>query len=153
MLVQTYITGETSVNIARSIEDAVAAGRAAAGAQVPPVRVLAAHLRVSPATVSAAYRLNNTGDFVQVPTGAVHAFRNVGDAPARLLIINTPGHVHDGFFSEAGEPMQPGTRELPQRSGEVPDIPRLLDIGRRNGLEFLLPQEAAEAAVPDAVSD
>jgi DNA-binding transcriptional MocR family regulator len=57
MLVQTYITGETSVNIARSIEDAVAAGRAAAGTQVPPVRVLAAHLRVSPATVSAAYRL------------------------------------------------------------------------------------------------
>lgn len=86
--------------------------------------------------------LATSGDFVQVPNGAVHAFKNVGDAPARLLVINAPGRVHDGFFSEAGEPMQPGTRELPQRSGEAPDIPRLLEIGRRNGMEFLLPEAA-----------
>ena len=79
---------------------------------------------------------------MQVPIGAVHAVKNVGDDPARLLVINAPGHVHEGFFSEAGEPMPPGTRELPLRSGEAPDIPRLLEIGWRNGLEFLLgPQQ------------
>jgi quercetin dioxygenase-like cupin family protein len=80
------------------------------------------------------------GTFVKVPNGAVHAFKNVGAAPGRLLIINAPGKAHDGFFSEAGEPMPPGTRELPA-SSEAPDIPRLLEIGRRNGLEFLLPSE------------
>lgn len=57
MLVQTYINGQTSVNIARSIEQAVTGGKASAGDQLPAVRSLAAHLRVSPATVSAAYRL------------------------------------------------------------------------------------------------
>ena len=57
MLVQNYISGDSSVNIARSVEAAVSAGKLAAGALLPPVRSLAAHLRVSPATVAAAYRL------------------------------------------------------------------------------------------------
>jgi mannose-6-phosphate isomerase-like protein (cupin superfamily) len=83
-----------------------------------------------------------SGSFVRIPNGAVHAFRNVGQAPGRLLIINAPGKVHDGFFSEAGEPMPPGTRDLPPPAGP-PDIPRLLEIGRRNGLEFLLPPQPA----------
>ena len=82
------------------------------------------------------------GSFVQVPNGAVHAFRNTGDKPGRLLIINSPGRVHDGFFTEAGEPMPPGTKELPPPAG-APDIPRLLEIGCRNGLEFLLPPQPA----------
>ena len=57
MLVQTYVRGDTSVNIAASIESAVAAGKLGAAELLPPVRTLAAHLRVSPATVAAAYRL------------------------------------------------------------------------------------------------
>lgn len=57
MLIQTYISGDSSVNIVRSIETAVSQGRLDAGALLPPVRSLAAHLRVSPATVAAAYRL------------------------------------------------------------------------------------------------
>jgi len=79
------------------------------------------------------------GRFVPVPNGAIHAFKNVGETPGRLLIINSPGKSHDAFFQEAGEPMPPGTRDLPPPSPEPPDIPRLLEIGRRNGVEFLLP--------------
>src|SRR5262249_39178363 len=56
MLVQS-ITGKTAVNIAGSVEAALAAGSAAAGELLPSVRALSAHLRVSGATVSAAYRL------------------------------------------------------------------------------------------------
>ena len=57
MIVQTYISGDSSVNIASSVESAVAAGRLSAAELLPPVRSLAAQLRVSPATVAAAYRL------------------------------------------------------------------------------------------------
>ncbi len=56
MLVQNYISGDTSVNIARSVESAVSNGKLDAGELLPPVRSLAAHLGVSPATVAAAYR-------------------------------------------------------------------------------------------------
>lgn len=57
MIVQTYLSGDSSVNIAVSIESAVAAGKLASGELLPTVRALAAHLRVSPATVAAAYRV------------------------------------------------------------------------------------------------
>jgi DNA-binding transcriptional MocR family regulator len=57
MLVQTYVHGDTSVNIAASVESAVAAGKIDGGTLLPPVRNLATHLGVSPATVAAAYRL------------------------------------------------------------------------------------------------
>jgi len=57
MLVQSYLSGDTAVKIAGSVEDALAAGRAAAGDALPPVRLLAARLGVSPATAAAAYRL------------------------------------------------------------------------------------------------
>src|SRR2546430_2382014 len=56
MLVQNYIKGDSSVKIARSVEEEVVAGRIAAGAQLPPVRLLATHLGVAPATVASAYR-------------------------------------------------------------------------------------------------
>lgn len=57
MTVQTYLSGDSAVKIASSVEHALAAGRVAAGETLPPVRSLAAHLAVSPATVAAAYRL------------------------------------------------------------------------------------------------
>src|SRR5437773_9814817 len=57
MLEQKYISGQTAVKIARSIEAAVAAGKIATGDKLPPVRDLAKHLGVSGATVAAAYRI------------------------------------------------------------------------------------------------
>jgi DNA-binding transcriptional MocR family regulator len=57
MAVQTYLTGTTAVKIAASAESALAAGRLAGGDRLPPVRDLAGHLGVSPATVAAAYRI------------------------------------------------------------------------------------------------
>jgi len=57
MLEQKYISGRTAVNIARSVEAAVAAGKIQSGQRLPVVRELAARLGVSPATVAAAYRI------------------------------------------------------------------------------------------------
>src|SRR6266550_1303014 len=57
MLEQKYISGKTAVNIARSIESAVAAGKIAVGEQLPSVRELSKHLGVAGATIAAAYRI------------------------------------------------------------------------------------------------
>ena len=85
-------------------------------------------------------RLATSGDFVQVPNGEVHTFKNIGEKPGRLLIVNAPGTLHVNFFSQAGEPMPPDTRELPSPSGP-PDVARLLEAGRKNGMEFLSPRK------------
>ena len=89
--------------------------------------------------VGSETRIAKTGDFVRVPNGEIHTFRNIGQGPARLLVLNAPGTLHVNFFSQAGEPMPPGTTELPSPSGP-PDVARLLEVGRRNGMEFVLPQ-------------
>lgn len=80
-------------------------------------------------------RVAGPGDWVKVPDGAVHAFRNIGDAPGRLLVLNAPGAMHDLFFSEAGRAMPPGTRELPQ-DASPPDVPRILAAMEKSGMEF-----------------
>jgi DNA-binding transcriptional MocR family regulator len=57
MSVQRYLSGTTAVKIAASAESAVASGKISGGERLPPVRALAEHLEVSPATVAAAYRI------------------------------------------------------------------------------------------------
>jgi DNA-binding transcriptional MocR family regulator len=57
MLEQKYISGTGAVNIARSVEQSVAAGRLRPGDLLPSVRLLSGQLQVSSATVAAAYRL------------------------------------------------------------------------------------------------
>jgi quercetin dioxygenase-like cupin family protein len=76
------------------------------------------------------------GTFVFVPRGAAHAFRNVGDKPARMLIINTPGGLHEGFFDEAGDPVANAT-SFPAPA--APDMARLGAAATRFGIEFLPP--------------
>ena len=40
------------------------------------------------------------GDFVYVPEGGVHAFRNDGDEPASMLILFAPGAAREEYFKE-----------------------------------------------------
>jgi quercetin dioxygenase-like cupin family protein len=86
--------------------------------------------------VAGETKTGGAGTFVKIPRGAVHAFKNIGRGNGRLLVINSPGHIHDAFFSEAGDPLPPDTTELPP-SGP-PDIARALAAGQRNGIEFIL---------------
>jgi DNA-binding transcriptional MocR family regulator len=55
-----YIKGSSSVEISRSIEDAVRSGRLAPGERLPTVRGLARGLGVSPTTVASVYKTLRT---------------------------------------------------------------------------------------------
>lgn len=57
MLEQNYLSGTTAVNIAGSVESALAGGKLAAGDTLPTVRALSSRLGVSNATVAAAFRI------------------------------------------------------------------------------------------------
>lgn len=110
MSVQSLILGETTVKIAASIEEQVAAGRIAAGAQLPPVRPLAAHLGVSPATVAAAYRLLQS-------RGVVAADGRRGTRVRHAAPLAAP----------AAAPLPEGVRDLARGN---PDPALLPDLGK-----------------------
>ncbi len=80
------------------------------------------------------------GDHVAIPDGAVHAFQAVGDRPARLLIINAPGHMHEAFFTGVGQPLPEGQTELPE--AKEPDIPSVVSMAARVGMTLVAPAEA-----------
>lgn len=71
------------------------------------------------------------GTCVHAPKGTLHTFKNVGTSPSRVLAVITPGGF-EGFFLEAGEPATEGS-SAPE--GE-PDVGRIVEIGRRYGLEI-----------------
>jgi quercetin dioxygenase-like cupin family protein len=78
----------------------------------------------------------SAGDYVRIPNGSVHSFRNIGGDVGTMLITIWPGKGHDTFFSEAGEPVPSGTSAFPN-SGP-PDIPRVKSIAQRCGIEMML---------------
>lgn len=82
------------------------------------------------------------GGFLAVPDGAVHAFCNSGEAPARLLIYNTPGRVHEEFYSLCGQAQPVGATMFPENAPE-PDIGAIIETGKRAGIVFV--QEGAPA--------
>lgn len=45
----------------------------------------------------------SAGDFVYVPPGGVHGFRNESGEPASLLILFTPGAPREGYFAGLAE--------------------------------------------------
>ncbi|WP_424136953.1 cupin domain-containing protein [Roseomonas chloroacetimidivorans] len=83
--------------------------RSAPGAGAPPNRhpgdeesfyILSGRYEFS---VDGVARLVGPGDYVPIPSGAPHHFRNVGTDMASMLILNCPGHQHEAFFSTLGE--------------------------------------------------
>ncbi|MGB3245474.1 MAG: cupin domain-containing protein [Sulfitobacter sp.] len=82
-------------------------------------------------------RLAKAGDFVPIPDGAVHAFQAVGGSPARLLILNAPGHMHEAFFTGIGEALPDDQTELPQPS--EPNIPAVVAKAQETGMTIMPP--------------
>ncbi|MFC3288512.1 cupin domain-containing protein [Paracoccus aerius] len=82
------------------------------------------------------------GGFVSVPDGAVHAFQAIGSEPARLLIINAPGHMHEAFFTRTGRPVA-DTTTAPQPLDGPPDVARILSVAADVGMVIVPPADAA----------
>lgn len=81
--------------------------------------------------------LAGPGDHIAIPDGATHAFKAVGDRPARVLIVNAPGNMHDQFFTEIGAPLPEGTTELPDPA--EPNIPAVLAAAESCGMTIVGP--------------
>ena len=77
------------------------------------------------------------GSFVHVPRGVPHAFRNVGDSPARFLAIVTPGGLHEKLLGEIGEPAP--RESLPPLPEGPPDVERIVRIAEKYATEVLPP--------------
>src|SRR3954447_4135 len=154
MVVQTYLTGRSAVKIAGSAEAAVAAGRIAGGERLPPVRDLAQHLRVSPATVAAAYRiLQERGiAFADGRRGTIirHASPAAPPAPAQL-----PANVRDlatgNPASELLPDLAPFFRKLdgePRLYRDDLNDPELVGLARRQFLADAVPVDSVAGVSP-----
>jgi mannose-6-phosphate isomerase-like protein (cupin superfamily) len=59
-----------------------------------------------------------SGDFLYVPEGGIHAFRNDSDEPADMLILFAPGPARERYFKELAEIADAGRQLTPEEYTE-----------------------------------
>jgi mannose-6-phosphate isomerase-like protein (cupin superfamily) len=59
------------------------------------------------------WRASSPGDFLYVPEGGIHGFRNEADEAASMLILFAPGPPRERYFEELAEIIESG-RQLSQ---------------------------------------
>lgn len=74
------------------------------------------------------------GDFVHIPLGTVHCFRNTGSGTARMLLIFSPGGI-EGFFEDSLERVVDRSAPQPQNMDEV--VARYVEAAPRYAMEFV----------------
>ena len=81
----------------------------------------------------------SSGDFVHIPRGTVHTFRNDGSVDAKMLLTISPaGPVGlQQFFEESFYPAPDRESAPPLLSEEL--VRRMMAAAPRNGLEFVAP--------------
>lgn len=77
------------------------------------------------------------GEALHIVPGTVHAFRNPGKTDARMLIINSPGSLHEAFFVDVGDKAELHETRFPPMT--QPDVPAIVASGLRNQIEILPP--------------
>ena len=75
------------------------------------------------------------GDFVNVPKGVVHNFRNFSDEPMRMILTFTPAGI-ERFFEETLERAYDLTQPCPANHAEVGA--RYAEAAPRFGMQFFL---------------
>ena len=86
-------------------------------------------------------QIHGAGRYVAIPDGALHAFSGASETPARVLIVNAPGKMHDSFFTGIGTPVTDGRRN-PVAPDGPPDVARIVQIASAAGMTILAPQGA-----------
>ena len=76
------------------------------------------------------------GDFVYLPRGIAHSFKNTGDVTAKALVLVAPAGL-EGFFAEVFDPAVDRSAAPPAVGQEL--IARALAAAPRYGLELLPP--------------
>lgn len=76
------------------------------------------------------------GDFVHMPRGVEHYFKNVTDDPTRLLLSYTPGGFEQ-WFLDVGTPAAPDSKTAPATTPE--DIKKAVAEAQRYGVQFEKP--------------
>lgn len=147
VLAHYRITGSSARALAESVEAAIRAGHLRPGDRLPPVRALAGQLRLSPATVAAAWRALRLRGLV---AGAGRGGTRVTARPPVREPLPDPPAVPPGLRDlSSGNPdpallpsLQPHLARLPERSplyGGPHDLPRLVALARadfgRDGIE------------------
>jgi quercetin dioxygenase-like cupin family protein len=79
----------------------------------------------------------SSGDFVHMPRGVMHTFKNVGQETAKLLFVATPGGL-ENYFAETFFPAA-DVADIAKIGPAV--IARAMKNAPRYGLELLLPPE------------
>lgn len=59
------------------------------------------------------------GDFLYVPPGGIHSFRNESGEPASMLILFTPGAPREAYFEETAEIARTGRQLTPEEWTEL----------------------------------
>jgi mannose-6-phosphate isomerase-like protein (cupin superfamily) len=76
-----------------------------------------------------------SGSLVYVPKGALHAHRNVGEVPGRMLTTHTPGDLYELFFENAGRPAD--ADDEPPAFEERPEAEkRIVEAASEFGIEI-----------------
>jgi mannose-6-phosphate isomerase-like protein (cupin superfamily) len=76
------------------------------------------------------------GAVVHIPKGVLHKFRNVGNDPARLLVMVSPGGF-ERFFMELGEPAQDLSQ--PPVYDAQPDVAAVVSLALEHDCEIVAP--------------
>jgi quercetin dioxygenase-like cupin family protein len=84
--------------------------------------------------------LAGPGDFVNVPRGILHCFRNLSDAPVRMILTFTPAGI-ERFFEETLERALDLTQDPPDNLEEVGAL--YAEAAPRYGMEFFLDEAPA----------
>lgn len=74
------------------------------------------------------------GDFVHIPVGVPHSFRNPTDAVSKMLLINFPGDLHQKFFTLVGDVLPANSTDFPPPA--EPNIPHILASGHACGIDI-----------------
>ncbi|WP_316546290.1 cupin domain-containing protein [Klebsiella oxytoca] len=78
------------------------------------------------------------GTSVTVPIGSLHYFRNLGDTPARMLIVAVPAGLDD-YFIEVSQPAGTFSEANPPAMDEA-QIKKMIEKAPDYGIEIVPPQ-------------